>query len=177
MTDLMVDIETIGNGKNACIVQIGACYFERYTGVIGETFSRTIDIEDAMDYGDVDGSTLKWWFSQSKEAINQVMTGEAKLKDVFKDFKAFSKNAKQVWSHATFDFVIITNAYKTAKMSMPFGFRTARDIRTLTDLANIGYTTKPRVGTHHNALDDCKFQVAYCSECFHTLRMRGTQTP
>ena len=171
MKDLMIDIEALGNGKNAVIVQIGACYFDRKSGEIGNTFLETIDVEDACKYGDVDGSTLKWWFSQSNEAIKKVMSGDKKLLTVFDLFYSFSKNAECVWSHATYDFVILTNAYKMCGLKPPFGYRTARDIRTLTDLAGIKPPKKKEnfKGIEHCALDDAIYQVGYCVEALKIL--------
>lgn len=32
MTDVMIDIEALGSSNNGCIVQIGAYFFDRYTG-------------------------------------------------------------------------------------------------------------------------------------------------
>ena len=43
MKDVMIDLETFGNGSDACIIQIGGAYFNRVTGEIGETFKRNVD--------------------------------------------------------------------------------------------------------------------------------------
>lgn len=176
MNDLMVDLETFGNGKNACIVQIGACYFNRTTGEIGETFKFNIDARGSN--GDLDPDTVYWWLSQSKEAIASI-TADPKepLERVMNEFNDFAQGAKKIWSHATFDFVILQETFRRLKIKPKFRYTVARDIRTLTDLANVTFSKVTREGLHHDALDDCKFQVKYCVECFNKIKGRQQNGP
>lgn len=51
-------------------------------------------------------------------------------------FKQFYKKGK-AWSHATFDFPILTNAYHLLKIRQPIPYKKMRDIRTLIDLSGI----------------------------------------
>ena len=63
MEDLMLDIETMGNRSTSAIIQIGACYFDRVTGEIGETFLENILLKSSVeDWGlTVDSLTIQWW--------------------------------------------------------------------------------------------------------------------
>ena len=168
MRDLMIDIETLGTGINSVITQIGACYFDRYTGTIGETFIVNIRIQDCLDKGlEVDGGAIKFWFEQSHQDFLQAPID---LEKALGQFKKFCKKDINVWAHSTFDFPIIGNAYRVIKQGLPYHYRSTRDIRTLVDLSGIAYKKYVREGVHHNALDDCKFQVKYCSDCFKTLK-------
>lgn len=173
MKDVMIDIETLGNGKHAALIQVGACYFNRATGEIGETFKVNIDARSAVDSGaELDADTVYWWLSQSKEAISAV-TAEPQMAIVpaMNQLNDFLEKAKAVWSHATFDFVIVTETLKRLKIKPKFHYRTCRDIGTLVDLANID-TKDPnlvRGGIHHDGLDDCIFQVRYCVMAFNKL--------
>jgi hypothetical protein len=169
--EVMVDIETFGNGKYACIVQIGACYFDRDTGEIRETFKANIDARSSVKAGaEIDADTVYWWLKQSKEAIASITAEPLKdIKATLIDFNTFMSKAQCVWSHATFDFVILTEAMKRLSIKPSFSYRTARDIRTLVDLANTHHRPN-REGTHHDALDDCKFQVQYCVEALNKLK-------
>ena len=171
MTDVMIDIETLGNGKNAIPVQIGAVYFDRVTGDIGREFKANIDARDAAKEGcEFDADTVYWWLSQSREAIDSITTGDLrKIRPVFLGLYNFLDDAKAIWSHATFDFVIIQETYKLLDFG-PLKYRKARDIRTLTDLAGVNPKDFKREGLHHDALDDAKFQVKYCVEAFKKLR-------
>lgn len=49
MKRVMIDFETLGNGKHACIVQVGACYFG--DGEIGALLKLNFDPEDCMKNG------------------------------------------------------------------------------------------------------------------------------
>jgi len=73
MTDVMLDLETIGNGKYKCIVQIGACYFSR-DGDIGRTFKCNVDAEThTRRGGEIDAKTVYWWLSQDKLAQESIL--------------------------------------------------------------------------------------------------------
>jgi hypothetical protein len=170
--DLMLDIETLDTIKSGIILQIGACYFNRYSGEILEKFSTNIDIKSSLERGfTVGADTIKFWMSQGEEARKSVFEGEAQhVFDAMNDFNKFASSAKAIWSHATFDFVMIMHHFETLKIPTTFHYRTARDIRTLVDLADIKFTEKePRKGVHHNALDDCIYQVQYCVQCFNKI--------
>jgi len=64
MKDVMLDVETLGTKSTAAIIQIGACYFDRETGEIGDKFKSgskhmsevdfRVRIGKAMRRGDVD---------------------------------------------------------------------------------------------------------------------------
>lgn len=174
MTDVMIDFETLGNGKNACVVQVGACYFNRFTGEIGETFKANIDAGSAIKSGaEMDADTVIWWLSQSKEAIGSIL--EKPMLDIttaFYTLNEFLKNARAIWSHATFDFVILSETMKRLQIKPLYTFRAARDIRTLLDLSGIDYKVFPREGIHHDGLADAIHQVKYCTAALHAIEKR-----
>jgi hypothetical protein len=174
MKDIMLDLETMGTSHDAAIIQIGACYFDRNTGEIGEEFLVNVDLKNEMERGFlVDASTIGFWMIQSDEARYSVMDADnvAQSLTALQDFNDFAKGVKHVWSHATFDFVILMNHLKKLKITPSIHYRGARDIRTLVDLAKIDLKQFKRAGIHHNALDDCKFQIQYVVECFNKLKL------
>jgi hypothetical protein len=171
MKDIMVDIESLGNGKNGLICQIGACYFDRYTGEIGDTFKININPVDAEKYGrELDASTVMWWLSQGDAARGSITDGKnVGLMSGIQEFCEFISNSKAIWSHATYDFVMLNETCRALSIKqMPF--RKARDIRTLVDLARVNTKSIPRIGTHHDALEDALHQVKYCVIAFNKLR-------
>lgn len=173
MTDVMIDFETFGNGKNACVVQVGAVYFNRRNGQIQDEFKVNIDAQSCIESGgEFDASTVYWWLSQSPEAIKSILAEpRVDIRKAMMDLNLFLTQADNIWSHATFDFVILTETLKRLGIKPNFRYQAARDIRTLTDLAKLS-TKDPqfaREGTHHDALDDCKFQVKYCVAAFNKI--------
>jgi exodeoxyribonuclease VIII len=116
--------------------------------------------------------TMLWWMWQSKAAQNAVLDNPKPLMEVFGEFSKFAKEAEDVWSHATFDFAIVTEAYKSVGLELPFHYKTSRDLRTICKLAKIDLKNHIRVGVHHNGLDDCITQVGYTVECLKKLKAK-----
>lgn len=164
MKDLMLDIETLGTSYNAVITQMGACYFDRQGG-IGDKFLVNIQIQDCLNQGlVVDAGAIKFWLEQKERSF---LIEPLKLSRALGLFRNFCKDVKFIWCHSTFDLPIVANAYKIFGEKLPFSYRAIRDIRTLVDLSN---HQKPKtVNNTHNALEDCIYQVGYCSECFIKL--------
>lgn len=177
MKDVMLDFETLGNGKNACVTQIGACYFDRQTGAIGRQFSMQVDAVSAQKNGcDLDADTVYWWLKQSPAAIaSMIAEPRENIRQAFIELAAFLKGAEHVWSHATFDFVILQETYKLLNIEKPVGFRTARDLRTLVEIAQLDGKDFPRKGVHHNALDDAIYQVGYCVAGLNKISLKSTR--
>jgi hypothetical protein len=135
---IMIDLETMGTGPYAAIVQIGAVVFnphddpqpfEKY-----EQFNVNVSLVDAVQNGcEMDPDTIMWWMSQGQAARDVVTKGGDKLPifvafDRLHDFiigKTISPAdvgvlgpAKElpvdgVWSHGLdFDLPILTNVAK-----------------------------------------------------------------
>lgn len=170
MKSVMIDFETLGVGPNACVVQMGACYFDRETGIVGETFKRNVSATDAVKNGAViDAGTVYWWLQQSEEARKFFLERELRSEiPAWVELNSFLVGAEEIWSHLSFDFVIMMNALRRLNLNPLFSLRVARDIRTLNALAG-EYESPKREGVHHDALDDCIFQVAYCCVAFKAL--------
>lgn len=167
MKDVMIDIETLGTRSTSKIIQIGACYFDRDTGQVGEVFKQNIAHSNDERFT-VDWHTLAWWMLQSEEARNSVIADGHPLESVLSQLSQFLNNATYIWSHATFDIPIILHAYDVLGLKFPLHYTKMRDIRTLMDIADFKSTAE-RTGTHHDALDDCIYQVKYCTEALKHL--------
>lgn len=180
---MMLDIECLSKTGIPAIVQIGACYFNMQTGAIHDTFKVNINLESSTERGfTIDADTTLWWLHQSNEARHAVFFDEKyrpkPVVEAFTDFQEFCHGAKNVWSHATFDASIVLHAYSHLKMQYPFHYRTCRDLRTIVYLANytrdeIHDMKEERIGTHHDALEDCLHQVKYTVAA--VARIRGEQ--
>lgn len=171
MREVMLDFEAFGNGPDACVVQIGACYFDRDTGEIGETSSINVDAQSGVARGaKIDASTVYWWLSQSAEAIKTIKDNAVDVEEAFNRLNYFLKDADTIWSHATFDFVILQETLKRLNIKPRYSYRAARDIRTLMDLSGISPKNFTHDGIAHNGLDDCVYQVKYTVAALKALK-------
>lgn len=178
MKHIMLDIETMGNGPEAAIMSIGACYFDPSTGVIGATFNEHVSLESSVRVGLVmDTSTVLWWMGQSDEARSK-FKGNNKCPDintVLLKLKDFIKPSAQVWGNGiAFDNVIIKNAYQKALLcDTPWKFWNDRDVRTIVEMGkSIGFDPKrdmPFEGVKHDALADAIHQAKYVSLIWRKL--------
>jgi inhibitor of KinA sporulation pathway (predicted exonuclease) len=166
--DLMLDLETLATGHDACVVQIGACYFDRVTGEIFETFEANV----LPTLGHIDGNTVMWWLQQSEQARASLLKKPSQAPiEAFTNFRKFASRANNIWSHATFDFVIVQDKLRVLDLPL-LNYKFARDIRTLTNLVKLQERqTRGNNLTHHSALDDCKFQVQYCTQLLNKIRV------
>lgn len=172
MQDLMIDIETMGTGHNAVMIQLAGVFFDRISGQLGEEFCANIRQESCEEYGFVTTpSTVEWWKTQEPLILEGIKKDARDVLFVINDFYNFYQSQKdvKVWSHATFDFVIVQNYLQTLKNSYMY-HKNARDIRTLVDLSGIDLKAYDWTQKTHNALDDCKFQVKYCVEALNELQ-------
>lgn len=175
MKDVMIDFETFGNGKDKCICQIGAVYFDRVTGELGDEFKANIDAGSHTRLGaKIDADTIYWWMKQSDAARASVCEPGKDIRDVFADLHAFLMGATRVWSHATFDFVTLMETFKQLEMKAPVSYKAGMDIRTLIYLSGLNLDSFPRVGTHHDGLEDAKHQVKYTVAALNMLKANKT---
>lgn len=169
---LMVDIETMGTNSYAAILSIAAVEFNIVTGEIGQSFTRTIDLQSCLDLGlKIQASTLKWWMTQSSEAKLGLFKDPISLPQALLDFAIFCKLKKyQVWGNSNrFDLGLLSNAYEKCAIDIPWDFRKERDVRTLVSFEPSIKNNHEWIGTAHSAFDDCLNQIAYCSKIWNSL--------
>lgn len=167
----MIDFETLGNGTNKCICQVGALYFDKISGALGDEFTANIDAASHETFGGrLDAATVYWWLEQSDEARKSILNNRESIDVVFIRLNEFLSKATRIWSHATFDFVTLTETMKQLRIKPSFGYKKGLDLRTLTYLGGVKVDSVLRTGIHHNALDDCKFQVKYAVAALNAIK-------
>ena len=170
MKDLMLDIETLGTKYGSIITQIGACYFNRFTGEIGEELSLNIDMLDGAREGfKMDVGAVAFWFYQPNKSF---LEKTIQMRSAFEIYRKFAKKAQCVWSHSTFDFSMIQDACDRLGIEQIHAYRKTKDIRTLMELAGTHKDDdQPEVSREdaHDALADCKHQVGYCVKAFNII--------
>jgi len=175
MKHVMIDIETLGDVSNSVIVSIGAVRFDLETGETGEEFYRTIDIQSCLDNGlKVTGGTIQWWMRNSKESRKAIIDGGYDLEVVLDHFVQFLQSGDVLWSNGLrFDVAILEDAYQAIRSTIPWDFRNERDVRTLVSFAPEikSATVNTWNKTLHNAIEDCKLQIKYCSAIYNKLKI------
>lgn len=175
---VMIDIETLGNQSNSVITEIATVFFDLESGEIGPEMHMHIDPQSCVDAGlHMDVSTIMWWMKQDAEArAGFEYPHKIRLESAMQRLNAFlSLNCPveeiRPWGNsARFDLGIISDAANAvgAKRNL-WMFYNELDVRTLTFFNPSIKENMKFEGTPHNAIDDCKHQIKYCSAIFNSL--------
>lgn len=175
-TDVMIDIETLGNNSHSPIIQIGACAFNLRTGEIGTRFQTLVKpvLSTPGSVGAVaDLPTFLWWLEQGEEARAAVRRAGVDGRREGEAIGALSAyiidNAQMdvcVWAMPPeFDLVILRNTADRAGVTVPWHYAATRDLRTLEYLAGGSKDQREKPEIAHDAGSDAvaqaKTAVAY----------------
>lgn len=159
MTNIMVDIETLGVGAGAHIVSIGAYCLETEMAFY-------IEVRNDKQFRNTDMSTLLWWMQQSEGARRVFFLEDSKKPELgtalamFAEFYS-SQGGTAIWCKGlTFDIPILEDAMKQCGLTAPWDFRAPRCWRTLKESVRgkFDIPTSWVEGAQHNALFDAKIQ-------------------
>lgn len=162
----MIDLETLGLGAGASILQVGVVVFTMEDGVQGY-MSRNVDREDCRRFGlteDVD--TLNWWQAPERaDLFARLQTGCVSLVVALSDLHQVLHDCgvEYVWANGTnFDIAILEYACRRVRINVPWKYNVIRDMRTLVHvagLANIKELVPRREDeVSHDALGDASWQ-------------------
>lgn len=172
--EAMLDLETLGNGNNACILSIGVVLFDPKGDGIHSKFEVHVDPASCVAAGlQMDASTVMWWLDPGRAAARDELFMHARidLRDALARTSGFLVNDRPVWGNgATFDNVILRSAYKATGTSCPWMFWNDRCYRTIKSL-HPGVKLE-RVGVHHSAVDDAASQALHLQKIF-----KGAKAP
>jgi hypothetical protein len=182
ITDVVVDIETLGTQPGCPIIQIGLCGFNVYdasfTPLISEAYRIPLSAIQGKDK--ISGDTLEWWFQQSSGAVAEMVSGasglcatkptEVSMLIAFAQEIAPHIQQANLWGNShSFDLVLIEAALARHGMEKPWSFRNERCYRTLREEL---YWVKadPFIGTKHTALHDAYNEAAHLHKLLQELR-------
>lgn len=183
MNDIMVDLETMGTGSNAAIVQIGAIRFDRTTGGISaDVFKVNVDLQDCIEHGlKVNGDTVAWWMSKSDIQREGLYTpNPIGLYPALCQLTAWLAASGPVlklslWSRSPrFDLQILEDAYKASSLKIPWDFRQEMCVRTIETLRpdiKQKHDLEDANAYSHDALKDCLHQIWYVSDIWKELNL------
>lgn len=173
VTDITVDIETLGTQPGCPIIQIGYCGFDAYdtsfTPLISGAYRIPLSAIQGKDK--IDGDTLDWWFNQSASAVAELLsnvgtlsaTKPSEVSMLIAFAQDITPHAQQanLWGNShSFDLVLIEAALARHGMEKHWNFRNERCYRTLKEEL---YWVKadPFIGTKHIALNDAYNEAAH----------------
>lgn len=171
MTDnAMVDLETLGQTPGCSIISIGAVMFDK-TVHTDKTFYVVVNRQSCADVGLFEEpSTIDWWMRQSEEARVVLAKAASKteslhIKDALSALNAWVRqhanaNSVKVWGNGSdFDNALLSCAFRAVGMRAAWAFWNSRCFRTTKNRSTV--QAPPRMGVHHNALDDAIHQAQW----------------
>lgn len=169
-TDIMIDLETLGTTADAVIVSIGAVRFD-INAAPGTPFASADDcfyiVCDRASQADrhISPDTQYWWGRQSPQAqavFDQPSTDITLALVGLGAFICATPGRPNVWSNgADFDLPMLAHAYRQYGVALPWAPYSGRCYRTYKNLPYARVATVPRLGQHHNALDDAIDQAQH----------------
>jgi 3' exoribonuclease, RNase T-like len=169
--DLMIDIETVGTGPEACILTIAAQAFDPFArGYYNQHYYARIDIE-SQEGRNIEQGTIDWWATQPPAAREEAFAEENRisLKQSLEELGRLVWHSKRIWANGpTFDMNILEHAYKSYNIPLPWKFYVVRDARTVYGLCP-GLNKYP---ASHHALEDCRRQIDLLHDSLETLNIK-----
>jgi hypothetical protein len=175
--DIMIDIESLETTPDCVILTIGAVRFDpRGEGVVEKLELRpTIDDQTEIYNRRINDDTIKWWSTQHPDALEEALgdRGREPFKECMEKLSKFCWNRRAVWSNgATFDCIVMENAWRQLDMPIPWPYWSVRDTRTLYEVTGVNL----RDGGHktsHKAVEDAERQVLVLQQAYKKLMLTG----
>jgi hypothetical protein len=156
----MIDIETLSTEPNAFILSISAIKFDIVTGKEIAHFDAII--ADNQNKRSISKSTMDFWMHPANNSVYNNTQSREKWQLNFA-LCALNKLIGEddfVWANSpSFDLVILKNAYAQYGIKSNIDFRNEMCLRTLNNLFPKVRKNMENIGTDHNSLDDCRFQI------------------
>lgn len=173
IVDIMIDLETLGTAPGSVILSIGAAASD------AADFFGPISLSASLYAGfTVDPETMTWWRKQSELVWSNQTKGTTSPIQTLAAFKSWIQSIRngapdaeagnriRVWGDgATFDCVLLEEAYRRVGLACPWSYQEVYCYRTLRQLKD---SKKPIPKEHHNALSDAKTQLAHLKELLAT---------
>lgn len=175
---VMLDLETMGTNPYSVIISIGAVHFDPDGDAIRDSFEVAVDPVSSVAAGlRLDTDTVFWWMDEARDAPRKRWMSLLKFELPialygFRDWLDHISEDKEkhsdvrIWGNgANFDNMLLSCAYKAAKIDVPWVFVQDRCFRTIKGLDPKG-TLKPdhnflAPGTAHTALYDAIYQARW----------------
>lgn len=185
---LMLDIETLATSSERAVVSQVALigYDLEQDEYIPIRHHQFYPLDPQIKAGRVvDGDTIIWWMTQPDSArahfVECASDDAEELPALLKNLHMMCKDLignrpYEIYANSpNFDCTIMKSLFGDHGMQTPWDFRKERDLRTLCSMANINAKEVDKVPgfISHNALWDCRQQIAIYLEAQRVLRTQG----
>lgn len=174
-THVMLDIETMGTGRDSRVIALGAARFDPFTGVLSGEFSVEFAVVD--ECGKATPSTVEWWSHEDRreareylDALEVVRAVDVpdRLREVFGD-----RLGDAFWwaKSPTFDMTILEDMGVRAGKKMPWHYRRLRDVRTVVHASGIPEDDMDWSNLSaplHSPLADCEVQARHVARAIRS---------
>ncbi len=170
-SEVMIDLETLSIRPNACILSIGAArFYPREIGVM-DHFEVFVDPRSCADAGlHIDADTVMWWMHGDRDLARKELMAcpRLPLRTALLMFTEWLKGDRPVWGNgATFDNVVLRNAYEACGILTPWTYWNDRCYRTMK--SQYPDVKMVRKGTHHSAAADAVSQAVHLQSIFDSI--------
>lgn len=164
-----IDLETLGEHADSVICQIGIALFDPHEQGIHHCLQLYVDPEEQLADGRAaTWKTIRWWLQQSDAARAALCRPPGKPRTLIDALEQASQflmpyDLEGVWGYgASFDLVILKDAYRWKKLTHPWNFRRERCLRELAaQHGEVGQALRPEPTTAHVAMDDAIAQAQW----------------
>lgn len=173
MNNVMVDIETLGLHPRAHVLSIAAVRFDPETGELGDELHLTLQGAEQEAIGRIkELSTIRWWLDQSDEAKKIFEQSAINDHTALVKFSQFLNENDKIWANGPdFDLVVLKTLYNDLGSREPWHYYQPHCYRTFKSVfgQDLAFPDLPGA-VKHNALSDCKQQIANLKVIFDAIR-------
>lgn len=178
---VMIDLESLDTTPYCVVLTIGAVKFNPYGMGVTKKLELRPTIEDQIEVYNrvINDDTLRWWSEQSPDALEEALgdRGRTSFKECMETLYKFCWNCDAVWSNgATFDIVAMETSFRQTLSDkpnpIPWPFYTARDTRTLYEVARVKLKDGGHV-TSHKAVEDAERQAIVVQDAYKKIKKAG----
>lgn len=177
-THIMLDIETMGTGRDARVIAVGAAQFDPVTGLVNVGRSTEFSVSDPT--GVATDATREWWSDPDRAEARAYLKGlktvgawhvfDVVTRDL--SLSGLSVHDTFWWAKSpTFDMAILEDLGVRTGAQMPWHFRNLRDVRTIMHASGLeGFDWSDAAAPLHSPLADCEVQARHVGQAMRELR-------
>jgi hypothetical protein len=164
MSDVSIDIESLGTEPGAVILSIGAVVVDIAAGTVSNLFSRNITVMSSLMAGlTTDPETIAWWADPARDNARGYLSGnQVSLTFALTGLTAWLENndMTHIWAKPPkSDIGLLEAAYRACKLPIPWTHRQPLCVRSAIRWSGLDEKTIAFSGVEHVATDDAIHQA------------------